>query len=66
MNGTEDSMLTAKAPAVVRCDQCGQPIGVHETMVMWTGGHARETSRAAEYKLPLSARYYHQTCYRTL
>ena len=43
MDGAGDSRLTARAPAVVRCDQCGQSIGVHEPMVMLADGRARET-----------------------
>lgn len=65
-DGPEDPRLTAEAPANVRCDECTQLISVHEPMVMLADGRARETSRDAEYALPLSARYYHQDCYRTL
>ena len=62
----ENQTLTGEAPAPVSCDDCGRIIGVYEPLVMFDEGHAWETSRARTYGLPLTARYYHRDCYRTL
>ena len=63
---SEDVTLTAEAPAALSCDHCGRAIGVYEPLVKFDGGQARETSRASEPGLPLSARYFHRSCYETL
>ena len=63
---SDDVVLLADAPAAVSCDHCGHVLGVYEPLVMFHDGQARETSRAAEVRLPLSARYFHTDCYRTL
>jgi len=63
---SEDHTLTGEAPAPVSCCYCGQIVGVYEPLVMFDRGQARETSRALAGRLPLTARYFHRDCYRTL
>ena len=51
-------------PQKVRCEYCGEVIGVYEGLVLATDDEVRETSRAAEPNLPLeSAAPYHRACY---
>jgi hypothetical protein len=57
---------TAEALASVICDFCGVIVGVHEPLVVFRDGAARETSLAAELGIAQAARYFHRDCYRTL
>jgi len=51
----------------VRCDQCGDVIGVYEPLVLRDGDAVRETSRAAEPDLPATAgERYHRECFASL
>ena len=51
----------------VRCEHCGDVIGVYEPLVVRSGENVRETSRAAEPELPLPrSQYYHRACFATL
>jgi hypothetical protein len=52
-------------PQRVRCEHCGEVIGVYERMAVATDDEVRETSRAAEPNPPLeSAAPYHWACYQ--
>jgi len=60
----ERTSPTTDGPETVSCDHCGHLIGVYEPLVMADHGQARETSRAAEGRLPLvDTAYYHRACY---
>lgn len=52
---------------MLRCDDCGEVIGVYEPLVRVLDGRARETSRARE---PASSdrggEHYHRACYERL
>ena len=51
----------------VRCDACGDVIGVYEPLVHSAGGFAWHTSRAAEPGIDVaSGRRYHLACYEAL
>jgi len=51
----------------VRCEHCGDVIGVYEPMVVRGGEDARETSLAAEPGLPVpSSQCYHRACFAAL
>lgn len=53
----------------VRCQHCGDVIGVYEPLVMLTDGHPRETSRALEPSLADDLTHgacYHRSCYERL
>ncbi len=57
----------AKRPAVVACDHCGDLVGVYEPLIIAENGKVRESSRAAEPRLPLvHTTYYHRACYTNL
>ena len=60
---TEEPMLLAEAPEIVSCDYCGRAIGVYEPLVVFHDSEVRETSRAAEAGLPLTAMYFHRGCF---
>lgn len=52
---------------VLRCEQCGDVIGVYEPAVVRIGDQLRETSRAAEPSLPLPrAEHFHRDCFTAL
>jgi peptide subunit release factor RF-3 len=52
---------------VLRCEQCGDVIGVYEPIVVRVGDQVRETSRAAEPSLPLPrAEHFHRDCFTAL
>ncbi len=54
-------------PEILRCEHCGDVIGVYEPIVVRAGELVRETSRAAEPGLPLAhAEHYHRECYASL
>lgn len=64
---TEGTTLTAEAPAPVCCDHCGEVICVYEPLIVAEHGRCRETSRAAETRLPLvDTTHYHRACYTSL
>jgi hypothetical protein len=49
---------------VLRCDHCGQVIGVYEPVTVLAGGVARETSVAADPALRTSTGpRYHRICF---
>ena len=51
----------------MRCEHCGDVIGVYEPLIVRAGEEARETSRAAEPELPLArAQHYHRDCFTAL
>ncbi len=53
----------------MRCQQCGDVIGVYEPLVMLADGHPRETSRALELGNPehrTDGVCYHSSCYERL
>jgi hypothetical protein len=51
----------------MRCEHCGDVIGVYEPVVVRTAASVRETSRAAEPDLPAAhAQHYHRDCYAQL
>jgi hypothetical protein len=51
----------------LRCEHCGDVIGVYEPLVVRLGDEIRETSRAAEPELPLAhAQHYHRECFAAL
>jgi hypothetical protein len=53
--------------APVRCEHCGDVIGVYEPLMLRAAGEVRETSRAAEPDLPAAgAQHYHLECYAQL
>ena len=62
----EAAKRTAARPEAVCCDYCGRMIGVYEPLVVFDEGQARETSRAQEPGLSLTAMYFHRACYTTL
>jgi hypothetical protein len=62
---SDDAELTAEGPALVTCDHCGRSIGVYEPLVVFRDGEARESARAEEPGLPLSANYFHRACFET-
>jgi len=48
----------------LRCQSCGDVVGVYEPVVVCDGNSARTTSRAAEPNLEATAAaYYHRDCY---
>jgi hypothetical protein len=47
----------------MRCEHCGDVIGVYEPLVVRSHGEARESSRAAEPDLPADGHYFHGACY---
>ena len=51
----------------LRCDHCGEVIGVYEPLVRLLDGRAHESSRARE---PVGSdpagEYYHRSCYERL
>lgn len=48
----------------LRCDACGEVIGVYEPMVVMSEGEARETSRTAEAAIgSLPGQHYHRACF---
>jgi hypothetical protein len=50
----------------LRCDHCGQVIGVYEPATLLAEGTARETSLAAEPSLASHpGRHYHRSCFAT-
>jgi hypothetical protein len=53
---------------VLRCEHCGDVIGVYEPMIVLHDGRARVTSKAAEHDdtWGLPAAYYHAACYEHL
>lgn len=52
---------------LLRCEHCGDVIGVYEPLVVRAGDEVRETSCAAEPALPLAhAEHYHRECYAAL
>ena len=61
---SEDERLTAEGPALVTCDHCGRLIGVYEPLMIFRDGEARESCRAEESGLPLSANYFHRACFQ--
>ena len=51
----------------IRCEACGDVIGVYEPLVHVSGGLAWHTSRAAEPSIDVAAgRRYHVACYEAL
>jgi hypothetical protein len=48
---------------VLRCNHCGDVIGVYEPLVMLTHHEARETSLAAQPDLPARGEYFHRACH---
>lgn len=53
-----------KAGEALRCEHCGDLIGVYEPLVVCIKGVARTTSRAAEPDLEAAgATHYHRACY---
>jgi hypothetical protein len=51
----------------IRCDACGDVIGVYEPLVHVSGGFAWPTSRAAEPSIGVAAgRRYHLACFEAL
>ena len=51
----------------LRCEHCGDVIGVYEPLIVRSGDDVRETSRAAEPELPLPrAQHYHRECFAAL
>jgi hypothetical protein len=58
---------TSERPAVIACDHCGSLVGVYEPLIIAEHGKVRESSRAAEPRLPLAdTTYYHRACYTNL
>ncbi len=56
-------MSTPKYPPPVRCQHCGDVIGVYEPLVLLTDSDRRETSLAAEPDLAAGApSAYHGAC----
>ena len=57
----------ARMSEVLRCEHCGDVIGVYEPMVRVLDGRAHESSRARE---PASSdrrgKHYHRACYEHL
>jgi hypothetical protein len=48
----------------LRCDACGEVIGVYEPMVVVSEGEARETSRTAEAAIGSQpGQHYHRACF---
>jgi hypothetical protein len=48
----------------LRCELCGEVIGVYEPLVVCSGQHVRTTSRAAEPDLKAGgSAHYHHDCY---
>ena len=51
----------------LRCDHCGDVIGVYEPMVRLVDGRAYESSRALEPACPTRrGEHYHRACYEVL
>ncbi len=52
---------------VLRCDDCGEVIGVYEPLVRVLDGLAYESSRAREPACPArGGEHYHRACYERL
>jgi hypothetical protein len=54
------------ARETIRCQRCGDVIGVYEPMVLLLGDEARVTSGAAANQLPAHARRLHEACFALL
>lgn len=50
----------------LRCDHCGDVIGVYEPLVRVLDGRAYESSRALEPACPTRGEHYHRACYEGL
>ena len=51
----------------IRCQRCGDVIGVYEPMVLLLGDEARVTSgAAANQRIPAHARRLHEACFALL
>ena len=49
---------------MLRCEHCGDVIGIYEPLIVLTDREARETSRAADPDLHTShGEHYHRACY---
>lgn len=59
---------SSSSASPLRCEHCGDVIGVYEPLVELNDGTARETSRAAEPRLAHSPRgsHYHADCFERL
>ena len=51
----------------LRCDHCGDVIGVYEPLILRVQGDSWETSRIVDPQLPLpGAEHYHRACFSAL
>jgi hypothetical protein len=58
--------MESRVSQALRCDDCGDVIGVYEPMTIMDGGRARETSLAAEPRLAAHGqRSFHRACFDT-
>jgi hypothetical protein len=56
----------APVTETLRCEHCGEVIGVYEPLIVRADSEVRETSRAADSQLsPEHGEYYHLDCHQT-
>jgi hypothetical protein len=59
----ETPSSTPSAGPPLRCDRCGELLGVYEPLIALEGDALRGTSLAAERTAPAGATYLHRACH---